>query len=124
MSAKKVDDIYGLSPMQEGMLFHTLYAEEFAAYLDQEVYSIPGELDVAAFGLTWQHLFDRHTILRTSFHWEGLKEPLQIVHKDVQVHLDYMDWCGLSEADQNAKLDSFLKKDRERGMDISRAPLS
>ena len=80
MTTDQVEDIYALSPMQEGMLFHTLLAGEQTVYLDQKVFELQGDLDTAAFEAAWQYLMARHAVLRTSFHWEGLEEPLQVAH--------------------------------------------
>src|SRR5207244_1703339 len=60
---------------------------------------------------------------RTSFHWEGLEEPLQIVHGDVDIPIERCDWRGLSADAQKAKLNGFLKENRERGVDIAQPPL-
>jgi len=66
-----IADIYPLSPMQQGMLFHTLYEPEVEAYINQLRLDIEG-LDLLAFGRAWQAALDRHDILRSSFHWLGL----------------------------------------------------
>src|SRR5579862_922834 len=123
MRSSKVQDVYALSPLQAGMLFHTIYAPEAAVYLDQHVYTLHGDLDASAFEGAWQYLVERHAVLRTSFHWEGLKEPLQVVHESIQVPVDHLDWRGLSNEEQQAALAALRKKDRERGIDLSQAPL-
>jgi hypothetical protein len=69
MVEEQIEDVYALAPMQAGMLFHTLYASEHTAYLDQQLFALPGNLDVAAFKQAWQSLIQRHAVLRTSFQW-------------------------------------------------------
>src|SRR6185369_16165081 len=96
---------------------------EHGVYLDQCVYTLTGELDVSAFEQAWQILSARHSVLRTSFHWEGLDEPLQIVHKNISLPFERRDWSNLSETEQKTALEDLLKKDRARGVDITQAPL-
>ena len=76
---QNLEDIYRLAPMQQGMLFHTLYAPETGAYFEQSIFTIKGELDIRAFERAWQQVIEHHAILRTSFLWEGLENPQQIL---------------------------------------------
>ncbi|MCP4699766.1 MAG: non-ribosomal peptide synthetase, partial [Gammaproteobacteria bacterium] len=62
-----IANIYPLSPMQQGMLFHSLYAPESGMYVTQMHFRVSGQLNIEAFRQAWQHLIDRHTILRTAF---------------------------------------------------------
>jgi amino acid adenylation domain-containing protein/non-ribosomal peptide synthase protein (TIGR01720 family) len=123
MKREDVEDIYELSPLQEGMLFHTLYMPGSGMYFDQTGFLVYGPLDVQSLERAWQKVLDRHTILRTSFHWEGLDKPLQVVNRNVKLPLEYLDWSGLSAAGQEQRLEAFLKADRERGFELSQAPL-
>ncbi|MEM8780321.1 MAG: condensation domain-containing protein, partial [Cyanobacteria bacterium P01_G01_bin.49] len=79
MNAKTVEAIYPLSPMQQGMLFHSLLAPGSGAYIVQTTYEIRGNLSLIAFEKAWQQLIARHPILRTAFVWENLEKPLQVV---------------------------------------------
>ena len=77
-----IDDIYPLAPMQQGMLFHSLYAPESGIYVEQLSCELRGALDTQAFEQAWRHVAAQHPILRTSFAWEGLDAPLQLVWRD------------------------------------------
>ncbi|WP_162251413.1 condensation domain-containing protein, partial [Massilia sp. Root418] len=59
-------DLYPLSPMQSGMLFHSVYEPKGGAYLNQLRVEIEG-LDPARFKAAWQQAFERHDVLRTGF---------------------------------------------------------
>ncbi len=83
MSRKNIENIYSLSPMQEGILFHALTSEEVGVYFVQLSWTLAGKLDVAAFERAWQLVVDRHPVLRTSFVWERLDKPVQVVKKKV-----------------------------------------
>jgi hypothetical protein len=55
--------------------------------------------------------------------WEGLKAPLQVVHRRVELPLEQRDWRALAEPEQARQLDDYLRADRRRGFELSRAPL-
>ncbi len=80
-----IEDIYELSPMQQGMLFHTLHSPESEAYFEQLLCTLQGEFNLPAFQQAWQKIVDRHPVLRSSFHWEEIEKPLQMVSKEVEL---------------------------------------
>ncbi|MEO0409880.1 MAG: condensation domain-containing protein, partial [Cyanobacteria bacterium P01_A01_bin.135] len=80
-----VQDIYELSPMQQGMLFHTLYAPESSAYFEQRSCLLEGDLDTGAFKQAWQTVVERHPVLRTAFYWEEADKPLQVVYAGAEL---------------------------------------
>ena len=116
-------DLYILSPTQEGMLFHSIYAPEADVYLRQTGWRLKGMLDVAALEHALQALVDRHTALRTSFIWGESDKVLQVVERRVKVTLEQHDWQGLSTDEQHEKLEKFLAADRRQGFDLTTAPL-
>ena len=118
-----LEDIYELSPMQEGMLFHTLQAPASGLYVEQLVCTIRGPLDHALFARAWQMVIDRHPILRTAFVWEGLDRPRQVVHRTASPVVDEHDWRDLNDDAQREALDALAARDRERGFALDRAPL-
>ena len=123
MNIENVEDIYELSPLQEGMLFHTLLTPESGMYFEQVGFLLYGPLDLPSFERAWQKVLDRHTILRTSFYWEDLDKPLQVVYRDVKLAVEYLDWSLLPAAGQEERLEALLKADRERGFELSAPPL-
>ncbi|MEP7010064.1 MAG: amino acid adenylation domain-containing protein [Acidobacteriota bacterium] len=115
MTVQTVEDIYPLSPMQKGMLFHSLYQEQEGAYWQQLCGSLSGVLDVDSLARAWRTVIDRHAVLRTAFEWEDLDEPLQIVCRQVNLPLAQMDWRALSTAEQESRLEDLLLSERRRG---------
>jgi hypothetical protein len=120
---KNIEDIYSLSPIQHGMLFHSLCTPEMALYHTQTLFTFNGNLNIPAFEYAWQEVAKRHTILRTSFYWEELDKPLQVVHRQVEVPVEYQDWQKLNPLEQQERLKSFLESDRLKGFDFAQAPL-
>jgi len=120
---QNIEDIYELSPLQQGMLFHSLYDSEPGMYCQQLICKFSRGFDRSAFQQAWQLVVDRHTILRTSFHWKEAGKPLQVVHKRVELACNQMDWRRLSEDEQQSRLPAFMMEDRDAGYDFSSPPL-
>jgi len=123
MSTGNLEYSYQLSDMQQGMLFHTLHSPRAGAHIMQVVWGLHENLDVGTLKQAWQRVSDHHPALRTSFRWQGLSEPLQDVHKRIEVPFQQMDWRNLPADDQKKKFDDYLKSDRGRGFDPAIAPL-
>ncbi|RKI08338.1 amino acid adenylation domain-containing protein, partial [Corallococcus praedator] len=117
------EDIYPLSPMQQGILFHTLLAPTSGVYFEQLSWSFHAPLDTQALRRTWEELLARHAVLRTTFLWEGIEEPLQVVRKQVALPWRELDWRGQTEEAQRQQLETFLAEDRTRGFDLAEGPL-
>lgn len=117
-----VEATYGLSPMQEGMLFHHLSGEHHGADFEQIVCTIRHWVDVGAFERAWVRLIRRHEVLRTSFRWKDVDKPVQEVHSEISPTILVEDWCDVEG--KQARLDDFLHADRARGVDFSHAGLA
>ncbi|HTK11264.1 MAG TPA: amino acid adenylation domain-containing protein, partial [Ktedonobacteraceae bacterium] len=118
-----LEDMYPLAPMQQGILFHSLYAPQSGVYFMQLSVTLHGNLNVAAFQRTWQEIQQRHPILRTAFNWEHREEPFQIVYRQAKLHWHEHDWRTFSRQEQIEQLQTFIQADREKGFDLTRAPL-
>jgi amino acid adenylation domain-containing protein len=123
MVTQAIEDTYPLSPMQQGMFFHTLQAAQSGVYIEQMVLSLHEDLNVKAFVKSWQQITERHPILRTSFHEQGLLQPLQFVHKQVRLPLKQHDWRHLSTVEQEERLQAYLQTDRKTEFDLTEPPL-
>ncbi|MEL6764521.1 MAG: condensation domain-containing protein, partial [Cyanobacteria bacterium J06607_6] len=120
---KNVADIYPLSPVQLGMLFHTLANSQAGVYVNQYTCQLHGSVQPDLLRQAWQQTLVRHPVLRTAFLWEELDEPLQIVRQEVDLPWQELDWRGLSETKQAAKLEEFLQRDRTQVFDLAQAPI-
>lgn len=123
MSSRSSKDAYPLSPMQQGMLFHSISAADADMYVQQLSCRLEGNLDEAAFAGAWQQLLDRHAVLRTAFAWRGLSEPLQVVGDQVRPPLELHDWRDRAADAQVAAIRDLCAAERARGFDLQRAPL-
>ena len=121
-ATKQIETIYPLSPMQQGMLFHSLNAPDSGLYFQQLVIEIQGEFDVPSFQRAWQRVSARHVMLRTAFSWKQEKQ-LQVVFPRASTRIIEHDWRGMAADEQRTRLAHFLEQDRQRGFNLSEAPL-
>jgi alpha-ketoglutarate-dependent taurine dioxygenase len=122
-AAQEIEDIYTLSPMQQGILFELLSRNDPGLYLEQGACSLQGPLDTTSFIKAWEQAVARHPALRTGFAWEGVSKPVQIAYRAAALAVEHHDWQALSPADQAARLQDYLQADQRRGVDLTRPPL-
>ncbi|MFD2420538.1 non-ribosomal peptide synthase/polyketide synthase [Amycolatopsis pigmentata] len=118
-----VEDIYPLSPMQAGMLFHSVLDTDGGAYFDQTTSVLSGVSDPRLFGQAWQRVVDRHPILRSGIVHEGLDEPMQVVWRAATVPVTYHDWSTMADGEYPAALARLLAADYALGLDLATPPL-
>ena len=122
-TAGPIEDLYPLSPMQEGMLFHSLYGSDNGTYTTQLVCELSGRLNEELFEKAWQAALDAHAVLRTGFEWEAGEEPVQVVSRSVKVRLKRDDWKSLGRREQEENLEKYLRREHEQEFDLKHAPL-
>jgi len=120
----KFEDIYPLTPFQQGVLFHVLDTPAAGMYLNQQRYTLRGELDLAVFKQALQAVVDRHPILRTAFLLSGLDGPHQVVYRTVKLPWVMHDWSEISPAEAAERFQAFLRSDFQSGFDLKRVPLN
>ncbi|MBN4174790.1 Linear gramicidin synthase subunit D [Pseudomonas savastanoi pv. phaseolicola] len=117
IAAGEIEDIYPLSPMQQGMLFHSLFDEGAGNYINQMRVSISG-LDVPRFHNAWQSAVNNHEVLRSCFISQS-EQSLQVVQRQVTLPFVELDARGKP---QNW-LDDWAQADRQQGFDLAHGPL-
>ncbi len=117
-------DVYPVTPLQGGMLYHSLAAPGSGVYVVQYTCEINGALDPVRFREVWQRTFERHPALRTAFVWEGLEEPLQAVRGRVEIPWAESDWTEIAPAIRADRLEALLRQDRALGFSLDLAPLA
>ncbi|KFF15006.1 amino acid adenylation domain-containing protein, partial [Chryseobacterium sp. JM1] len=86
----EVEDIYELSPMQQGLYYHWLLDPKGSTYFMQTSYRMKSQsLDPSKVEKAFGKLLNRYTILRTSFDNRFGEVPLQIVHPQANVDFNY-----------------------------------
>jgi len=88
MTEDDVEDIYPLTPLQQGFLWHSLAGADSELGVEQIGLVLRGPLRMDAYAQAWQHVVDRHPVLRTAFAWEDLDEALQLVYQHATLTVD------------------------------------
>ncbi len=122
MDQRNITETYPLSPMQQGMVFHTVYDRPAGFYIQQMVCTLREDLNVTALHRAWQRVIERHSILRTSVRWDT-RFPLQEVHQSVAFEFEEGDWRPLPEHEQARRLTEYLESDRRQGFDLNESTL-
>ena len=119
--AANIQDIYPLAPLQEGILYHHISAEQGDPYLLQSRMAFDTAERLHGFMGALQQVVARHDILRTAVVWEGLESPVQVVWRTAQlgVHEVMLD---PAHGDVMAQLHERFDA-RHYRLDITQAPL-
>jgi aryl carrier-like protein len=119
--AANIQDIYALTPLQEGMLFHHLMISEGDLYLAFMIFGFDTRARLDRYLEALQAVIDRHDVLRTAVLWEGLPEPVQVVWRKAPLVIEeiLLDPAG---GDAVGQLRNLADPRRYR-LDIRHAPL-
>ena len=117
---EQVKDIYPLSPMQKGMLYHDLREGDRSLYFEQLDFKVEGVLDCSLLEQSLNGLIQRHEVLRTLFLHQKMRQPVQVVMKERTGRVHYVDLQSFPPEEQEQRLEEIKREDRERGFDLSR----
>ncbi len=123
MKPRNIESIFRLTPLQEGLLFHTLEDPSSGAYFDQYSATLRGDIDFELMRAAWQGAVEQHAVLRTFFTWEKRDNPLQVVREKVEIPFEVVDLGVVSVEQQQARIAQYLKEDRREGFVLDQAPL-
>jgi natural product biosynthesis luciferase-like monooxygenase protein len=114
---------FPLTPVQQGMLFHHVQSRHSGVDIQQLVVTATEPIDFAMFQAAWEDVAKAHPMLRTRFRWDGEETPLQQVVEQITIDIVETSLVGLSAAEQQSRVDRYLRDDRQRGFDLAAAPL-
>ena len=118
-----VEDSYLLTPAQAGMLFHRLLDPRTESDVQQLVGTLAEGIDLAAFRAAWARVVAATPVLRSSFRWEGLDDPVQQIHPAVDLPWVDLQRLDLQTSEEGSDLETYLASDRARGFDLASPPL-
>ncbi|UFZ04830.1 amino acid adenylation domain-containing protein [Bradyrhizobium ontarionense] len=127
LDCRTVEDIYPLSPMQQGMLFHAIRDGANDAYVNQLAVELRG-VTPAQVRDAWQAASARQAVLRTGFVWQPLSGAAQqVVYRRLDVPVVEEDWrsraARRADIDIDAALAEAAQHERALGFDVTRPPL-
>ncbi|WSJ48155.1 amino acid adenylation domain-containing protein [Streptomyces sp. NBC_01317] len=119
-------DVWPLSPLQEGLLFHAAYDEDGPdVYEGQRSLVVEGPLDVGRLRLAWGVVLERHPVLRASFH-PGVAVSggaVQVVSGRVVLPWTVADVSELTDVEATAEVERLSGRERASRFDLAEAPL-
>ncbi|MDT4818113.1 Linear gramicidin synthase subunit B [compost metagenome] len=113
-----IADIYPLTPMQEGLLLHTLLEPHSGVYFMQDRYTLNSAVDFERFAAAWHAVVDRHEALRASFWWNSGENMQQVIHRRSGTSIELLDWSAEPEAGHEQRLRDLLVAEREAGFNL------
>ncbi|OMF65502.1 non-ribosomal peptide synthetase, partial [Paenibacillus peoriae] len=119
----ELENIYPMTPMQKGMLFHNMLDSRSSAYVEQSTFELKGTLDLVAFAASLDLLVQRHSTLRTNFRSDLQDEPLQVVYRSKRGDLYVEDIREKEKAAQEQYIEEFARRDQQKGFDLAKDTL-
>ncbi|MEU9287956.1 amino acid adenylation domain-containing protein, partial [Streptomyces sp. NPDC048275] len=121
---RKIEDIYPLSPLQEGLLFHNiLEGTATDVYVAQVTTDFEGPLDTDALRTASAALLTRYPNLRVAFRQRNSGEWAQLVLREVELPWRTVDLTALPEPERAGRAEAEALEDRDRRFDLGQAPL-
>nr|WP_307058298.1 amino acid adenylation domain-containing protein [Ancylobacter vacuolatus] len=121
MARGPIEDIYGLTDLQRSMLVRCVSYPDQPLFMGQWWAALAGPLDAESFAAAWAAVVQRHSALRSGFHWELKGVPAQVVVAAPAFEVERLDWSARDN--WRAALDALLEEDRAHPFDLRRPPL-
>lgn len=123
MTTGSIEAAFPLTPLQEGMLYHSIREPAAGVFHVQCTAVLEGPLVPDRFAHAWELAAARHGAMRTFFSWQGRERPLQVVGASAVVPVEMLDWRDGDAAIETRRWAELRRRDRERGFDLAVAPL-
>ncbi|WP_164931455.1 non-ribosomal peptide synthetase [Longirhabdus pacifica] len=118
MNKKNIKDIYELTPMQSGMLYHAIQDSKANLHIVQGCVKLKGVMHAELLEQSFNHIIQKYDVLRTAFVYEKVNQPLQIIFKDRPAKLELVDLSYLEE--KQKALVQYRTSDRNRAFDLTK----
>ena len=118
-----VEDAYPIGRLQHGMIYHSDLDKESAIFHDVFSFRLKLPYDELKLREAIARLAARHSIYRSSFHLEGYSQPLQIVHRKIEMPFSVEDLRGETEEEQRSQLVAWVEVEKRNRFDWAQAPL-
>ncbi|MBC2638210.1 MULTISPECIES: non-ribosomal peptide synthetase [unclassified Rhodococcus (in: high G+C Gram-positive bacteria)] len=119
-----ITDVWPLTPLQSGLLFHALLAASSVdVYSMQVVFTLAGRVDATRLHAAAQAVLDRHPNLRVAFVEGADGVPVQLVLDNVSVPWCEVDLRGVDDTARPDALTRLLAADQATHFDMTAPPL-
>ncbi|MBB6022772.1 glutamate-1-semialdehyde aminotransferase/3-oxoacyl-(acyl-carrier-protein) synthase/acyl carrier protein [Paenibacillus sp. JGP012] len=120
---KTIEAIFPMSPMQRLVLAQNINYSGTGHEVAISNYNVKGIINANKLINAWRLVIQKHSILRTAFHWRRLSEPLQVVYKDLEIPIIELDWSHLNSSEQKENYEKWIEKEKQNNFDILSPPL-
>lgn len=122
MANPNIQEIHPLSFMQQALLLHHISEKDDQGLLYVNC-QLSGEMDLDIFQRSWNLFIKNEPVLRTTIHWENLSKPIQVVHRECDIKIDYLDWTAIKDEEFQRKLDEINQQELRAGINLGNAPV-
>jgi amino acid adenylation domain-containing protein len=123
-STENIEDIYPMSDIEKGMVYHYLKGRENAVFHDQFTFQMRyNDFDESVLKRALELLVAKHQILRTSFNVNDYEEPVQLAHKKIPLDIAHDVISHLEPPGQEKFITKFLEEDRKKSFIVENPPL-
>ncbi|PZT52935.1 non-ribosomal peptide synthetase, partial [Paenibacillus silvae] len=119
----ELENVYTLTPLQKGMLFHSLLDADSEAYFEQVTFDLHGSLNVEAFTQGLDTLVQRNEALRTNFVTGWRDEPIQVVFRERKCEVYFEDIRPSYHEDPEKTIAGFVSEDKANKFDLAQGSL-
>ncbi|WP_416973995.1 amino acid adenylation domain-containing protein [Streptomyces sp. 4F14] len=124
MNKSALAEVWPLSPLQEGLLFHAQYDEHARdVYVGQHAVHLDGPLDPAVLRASWEALLRRHANLRAAFPRRRAGAPVQMIVRAPALPWREADLSDRPLPEAEAEADRLATEERARGFNLAAPPL-
>ncbi|MCZ4612098.1 amino acid adenylation domain-containing protein, partial [Streptomyces sp. Lzd4kr] len=124
MTRSQVEDVWPLSPLQEGLLFHAAFDSDGPdVYQGQRLLDLDGPVDADLLRTSWEALLARHPVLRAGFRRRKSGEAVQVIAREVKLPWRMEDLSGLDEGTAAVRLAELAAEDRAQRFNLAAPPL-
>ena len=96
-------DIYSLTALQKGMLFHHRLDKARDPYAMPFLMRVKNWKNIENFQVGLSRIIERHDVLRTVFLWDKLSDPVQVVLKSVESKIKEVQLCSERNAESQMR---------------------
>jgi len=123
-NSQDIEDIYPLSDIQKGLVFHSMEESDSLLYYGQFVYRIyePG-FNPDGFTKAFSLMVQKHSILRTGFNISDFDEPVQIVYGNIPLPITYVDNSSMPSHQSETQIDEYIASDKKNPFNMNNGEL-
>ena len=115
-----LQNVYGLSPLQEGLLYQALDSRERDHYVIAASMAVEGPADPELLRASFEAVMRRQDVLKAAFDYETLDRPVHVIPRTPRWQWSVIDARGLPSRVQSSLIDDVLGRMASRQLDVTR----